>query len=82
MSSIASVSSAASLYQAGQTRSQNGFGQVLQSLNALGTALQSGDASSAQSALSTQRSTFMTKRMATIDRGTNTHTDSVSRLGD
>jgi len=43
------VSSAASLYQT----SQNGFGQFIQSLNALGTALQSGNPSSAQSALST-----------------------------
>ena len=49
MSSISGVSSAASLYQP----NQNGFGQFIQSLNALGTALQSGNPSSAQSALST-----------------------------
>jgi hypothetical protein len=50
MSSISSLSSTASPYQ---TTSQNGPGQLIQDFNAIGSALQSGDLSSAQSALTT-----------------------------
>jgi hypothetical protein len=50
MSSISSVSSATSPYQ---TTNQTGPSQLIQDFNAVGSALQSGDLSSAQSALAT-----------------------------
>ena len=50
MSSIASVSSATNLYQ---TTAPTSSGQYIKDFQALGTALQSGDLASAQSALST-----------------------------
>ena len=51
MSSISSVSSATTPYN--QTTNQGGFGQLVQNFNAIGSALQSGDLSTAQSALTT-----------------------------
>jgi hypothetical protein len=48
MSAVASVSSPANPYQ---TQYQNGFAQTLEDFNSIGSALQSGDLSSAQSAL-------------------------------
>jgi hypothetical protein len=50
MSNVSSVSSIANPYQ---TTNQNGFGQFLQDFKALGGALQSGNLSTAQSALAT-----------------------------
>ena len=50
MSSISSVSSVTNPYV---PASQNGFGQTVQDFNAIGTALQSGDLSTAQTALTT-----------------------------
>ena len=50
MSSISSVSSTTNLYQ---PTNQNGYGQFIQDFQAIGSALQSGDLSSAQSALAT-----------------------------
>jgi hypothetical protein len=50
MSSISSVSSTTNLYQ---PANQNGFGQFVQDFQAIGSALQSGDLSTAQSALAT-----------------------------
>jgi len=50
MSSISSVSSTTNLYQ---PTNQNGFGQFVQDFQAIGSALQSGDLSTAQSALAT-----------------------------
>jgi hypothetical protein len=52
MSSISGLSSAAGLYSPSQTTNSGATNPLLQDLNALGTALQSGDTSSAQSALS------------------------------
>jgi hypothetical protein len=50
MSSISSVSSATNPYQ---TTNQNGFGQIFKDFKAVGSALQTGDLSTAQSALAT-----------------------------
>ncbi|MCE0482884.1 MAG: hypothetical protein LV479_01445 [Methylacidiphilales bacterium] len=50
MNTISSISSATNLYQ---TSTQNGASSVFQDLKSLGTALQSGDLSGAQSALAT-----------------------------
>lgn len=52
MSSISSVSSTTNPY-AYQTTSQNSFSQIAQDFQAVGSALQSGDLSAAQSALTT-----------------------------
>jgi hypothetical protein len=51
MSSISGVSSATTPYY--QTTNQSGSGQLVQNFNDIGTALQSGDLSAAQSALTT-----------------------------
>jgi hypothetical protein len=55
MSSISSVSSATNPYQ---TTNQNGFAQIAQAFQAVGSALQSGDLSTAQSALASFQQTL------------------------
>lgn len=50
MSNVSSVSSTTNAYQ---TTNQNNFGQSIQDFKAIGSALQSGDLSTAQSALAT-----------------------------
>ena len=58
--SISSVSNANSLYQTYQSSNPAGTSQFLQNLSSLGTALQSGDTSSAQSALTTLQQSLPT----------------------
>jgi hypothetical protein len=50
MNSISAISSATNPYE---TTNQNGFGQTLQDFKAIGSALQSGDVTTAQNALTT-----------------------------
>jgi len=65
MSSISSVASATSPYQ---TTNQSGFSQLVQNFNAIGTALQSGDLSSAQSALTTFQQSVQGSSQATASQ--------------
>lgn len=77
MSSISGLSSAASLYPY-QTTNPSSTGQLRQNLNAVGTALQSGDVSGAQSALTTLQQTLANNPQSSTSQpfGTNTAANS------